>query len=235
MTAISPSPFVRLYNAATDFENVIHIFRETCDVSLKVEPIWTIGSYIWCRPYLYLTSKTCFVLDDGHGTAVGYILSAPNTGQFCDAWKSQYVLAVRDELEALSSLQIHDADRESLARRKRILLDLLVNDPHRLTCGGIAAYVGTSLGHLHIDILPSYQRRGFGKQLVQALLKALRVEGCTSVYLGMVASNIGAAAFYERCGFRRLPHVLDNGESGDQGRTSGNADGGEELYYIIDV
>ena len=129
--ANSSEPFVRLYNPKTDNDTVIHIFRETCDDTLKVEPIWTIGSYLWARPYFYLEPKTCLVLDDGHGEAVGYIIGTPDTSIFCEAWIKEYVPAVKDATseESLPVTAQKAGDAESLTRRRTVLLSLLRDDP----------------------------------------------------------------------------------------------------------
>ena len=51
----------------------------------------TITPYIWCVPYLRLRPSHCFVVDDGGGDAVGYILCAPNTASFVGDYKSKYI------------------------------------------------------------------------------------------------------------------------------------------------
>lgn len=231
---MSRAPFVRLYNPKTDFEDTIHVFRETCDDSLKVEPIWTIGSYIWCRPYLFLVPNTCFVLDDGQGKAVGYIIGAINSKHFCSKWNTEYLPTVKDDLESLPPPNGKDeSETLLLKRRKQTLLDLIRSNPEKLVYD--QRDLLADRGHLHIDLLPAYHRQGYGKQLIQQFIDATRAQGCTGLYLGMVASNLGAAAFYEACGFHRLPVVLDDGVSGELGRTKKDADGGEQLYYVLDM
>lgn len=230
MAQSSASPFVRHYQDA-DLQDLIHIFRETCDSSLKFEPVWTIGSYHWCRPYPILSPSTCFVLDDGSGRAVGYILGTPSTKSFLGRWKSEYLPAIQDELKCLPN-----TDKESSDDPKaETLLNLLQSDPHKAIYSDYVSYLESYPGHLHIDILPSHQRGGYGKQLIQRFLGAMKNEGCTGVYLGMVSSNDGAARFYDRCGFRRLPHVLDEGASSEEGRTATRPDGNATIYLVKDI
>ena len=95
-------PFIRKYNPKTDFEAAVHVFRETSDESLKIEPVWTIGSYIWCRPYLLVSPETSFVVDDGTGVAVGYVIGVPDSTKFCQQWNEQYLPIVTQELESLA-------------------------------------------------------------------------------------------------------------------------------------
>ena len=233
---MSTAPFVRQYNSETDLDDVVHIFRETADPSLQVEPVHTIGSFMWCRPYLVLSPATCFVLEDGRGKAVGYILGTPDTSEFSSRWKTHYLPTVKPELDNLPPIEVDTIEaRQQVSSRRDDLLTLIRNDPHKLIFGNLASTLEPWPGHFHIDILPSHQRQGNGKKLIHAFLEAAKAEGCSGVYLGMVASNNGAARFYGASGFRRLPHVLDDRASGEMGRTSRRADGGETIYFVIDL
>ena len=228
--------FIRPYNAGTDSDAIVHIFRETCDDSLKVEPLWTLCSYIWCRPYPILAPRTCFVLDDGAGTAVGYILGTTDTAGFITNWPSQYMPLVDSQLNNLPKTDARTEGEElSLVERRDSFLSLMRNDPQKLIYSDLASLLQPWPGHFHIDILPSHQRQGYGKELIKAFCGAAKDQGCNGAYLGMVASNDGAARFYESYGFRRLPHVLDEGVSGEMGRTSKRPDGGQTIYYVIDL
>jgi GNAT superfamily N-acetyltransferase len=231
-----PQAFVRGYNPDNDLQSTIHVFRETCDDSLKVEPIWTIGSYIWCRPYLMLSPSTCFVVDDGNGKAVGYIIGVPDSEEFCKRWRDVYAPKISSELDSLPSISsASEEETKKLAKRRDDLLSLIRNYPEKLVLGQYQEHLKPYPGHLHIDILPSHQRQGLGRYLIQHFLSAVKDQGCTGAYLGMVASNENAAKFYNACGFKRLEHVLDDGASGELGRTGKNEDGGESIYYVVDL
>ncbi|KAK3687099.1 hypothetical protein LTR37_019166 [Vermiconidia calcicola] len=234
MSTTQHQPFVRQYNSSTDFEAVVHIFRETADGSLKVEPIWTIGSYLWCRPYLTLSPSTCFVIDDGCGRAVGYVLGVSDSAAFCEAWNEVYVPIIERELERLLPIDGEDGQGDPLSRRRDELVQL-VRSPERAIFSSYRKQLEAWPGHLHIDILPSHQRMGFGRQLVDTMCKTIKAEGCSGLYLGMVASNDQAARFYEALGFRRLPHVLDDHASGELGRTKKGDDGGATIYFVTDL
>ena len=232
---ISPS-YVRQYNSDTDLQAVIHIFRQTCDDSLKVEPIWTTSSFIWCRPYLVLSPATCFVVDDGSGKAVGYILGTPDTAKFCNDWKNRYISYIEPELNSLPPIDARtEEDASGLAKRRDVLTNLIRNDIYKLEYGEYSEQLRSFPGHLHIDILPSHQRRGFGRKLIDAFKAAAKVEGCPGAYLGMNAGNDGAARFYEALEFERLPHVLDEGVSGEKGRTEKGEDGGQTIYFVFEL
>ncbi len=77
-------------------------------------------------------------------------------------------------------------------------------------------------GHLHINILPEFQRRGYGKLLINAFLEKLKSLEANGVHLGMVTANEVAPQFYKQLGFEPCPMVMDGGESGKEG-VEGNA------------
>ena len=76
--------------------------------------------------------------------------------------------------------------------------------------------------HLHINVLPEYQRKGHGKTLINAFLEKVKSAGAVGVHLGMVVTNAVAPNFYKQLGFEVCPIVMDDGESGKVG-VEGNA------------
>lgn len=63
----------------------------------------------------------------------------------------------------------------------------------------------------------------------------MEARGSKGLFVGVIASNVNAAKFYEATGFKRLPRVLDNSISGEIGRTGRDADGGEEVYFVVNL
>jgi ribosomal protein S18 acetylase RimI-like enzyme len=58
--------------------------------------------------------------------------------------------------------------------------------------------------HLHIDLLPRAQGRGYGRQLVERNLATLRRLGSPGAHLGVSVRNARAISFYRHLGFREL-------------------------------
>jgi ribosomal protein S18 acetylase RimI-like enzyme len=77
----------------------------------------------------------------------------------------------------------------------------LLHAPERMLVSEVAAYPA----HLHIDLLPAYQRAGHGRVLMTQFLQALGVQGVPAVHLGMLSANTRARAFYDRMGFHEIP------------------------------
>jgi GNAT superfamily N-acetyltransferase len=87
--------------------------------------------------------------------------------------------------------------------------------------------LATYPAHLHIDILPEFQGKGYGKELIGALLEKVKAEGAQGVHLDMVKSNVGARRFYGRLGFEACPVVMDGGKSGEMGVQEVGGEGGD--------
>jgi len=80
--------------------------------------------------------------------------------------------------------------------------------PERMLVPRLAAYPA----HLHIDLLPEWQGKGYGRGLMEAFLAGVHAAGAPRVHLGMVPTNTAARAFYHRLGFTEIalgdPNVL---------------------------
>jgi ribosomal protein S18 acetylase RimI-like enzyme len=65
-------------------------------------------------------------------------------------------------------------------------------------------WIGEYPAHLHIDLLPEAQGKGWGRALIDALLAALRNRKVPGLHLGVGGANTGAIAFYKKLGFAVL-------------------------------
>ena len=61
--------------------------------------------------------------------------------------------------------------------------------------------------HLHIDLLPRAQGRGFGRRMLEEVMERIARRGSPGVHLGVSPLNGRALGFYERLGFRELVRV----------------------------
>ncbi len=61
--------------------------------------------------------------------------------------------------------------------------------------------------HLHIDLLPRAQGRGFGRRMMEQVMSKLRHRGSPGAHLGVSMMNTAAYGFYLRLGFRDLLRV----------------------------
>jgi ribosomal protein S18 acetylase RimI-like enzyme len=61
--------------------------------------------------------------------------------------------------------------------------------------------------HLHIDLLPRAQGRGYGRRMIEQIMDRLRLRGSPGAHLGVSTLNTRAFDFYRHLGFRELMRV----------------------------
>jgi ribosomal protein S18 acetylase RimI-like enzyme len=159
---------------------------------------------IFAGPYLRLEPDLAFVLED-EGRVVGYVLGTADTAAFVPAFRSVWLPRVADR---------HPAPSGPPTGPDEEMADLL-HRPERMIVPALAEYPA----HLHIDLLPDYQRAGYGRALLLTFLGAARRAGAPQVHLGMLTENTAARAFYDRLGFHVIP-VPDSGPLTYLGRST---------------
>jgi ribosomal protein S18 acetylase RimI-like enzyme len=145
---------------------------------------------IFAAPYAVLEPQSAFVVDDGHGRAVGYILGTGDTAAFARRFRDEWLPTVAGRWPAPAG---------EPATPSEVMAGLL-HTPERMVLPQCAAYPA----HLHIDVLPDFQGTGHGRALMEAFLGALAGRGVPAVHLGMLTANTPARAFYDRLGFHPI-------------------------------
>ena len=74
----------------------------------------------------------------------------------------------------------------------------------------MAGYEGHRGWLNYLAVLPTYQKRGYGRKLVERAIAELRRFGCLKLNVQIRESNASAVAFYEHVGFRN-DHVISLG------------------------
>ena len=146
---------------------------------------------IFAAPYVILEPEHAHVLDDGTGKAVGYVLGTADTTRFVRRYRDEWLPATADR---------YPVPPEPPVTREDGMLALHYH-PERMLSPELADYPA----HLHIDLLPDLQGKGWGRGLIGAFLAGLRAAGVARVHLGMVPTNTSARAFYDRLGFVEIP------------------------------
>ncbi|MER5468113.1 GNAT family N-acetyltransferase [Streptomyces sp. NPDC002685] len=160
---------------------------------------------IFAAPYCHLEPELAFVLDDGSGRAVGYVIGTGDTAEFVARFRDTWIPRVADRYPAPTAPP-RTPGEEMVG---------LLHTPERMILPELADYPA----HLHIDLLPGFQRRGYGRALMNTFLAALHDRGAPAVHLGMVTANRSARAFYDRLSFHELP-VEDPGPLTYLGRST---------------
>ncbi|MFI7109045.1 GNAT family N-acetyltransferase [Nonomuraea sp. NPDC050227] len=192
------APFVRSYRPA-DLAAVYDICVRTADAGGDAR-----GQYasdllmgdIFAAPYVTLEPEHAHVVDDGTGQAVGYVVGTADTAAFVRRYREEWIsaAAARCPLPADPPVTADDVMLALHHRPERMLVPELAGHP----------------AHLHIDLLPDWQGKGWGRRLMSAFVDGLRAAGVPRLHLGMVSTNAPARAFYDRLGFAELA-VADAG------------------------
>jgi ribosomal protein S18 acetylase RimI-like enzyme len=146
---------------------------------------------LFAWPYLEHDPQLGFVLDDGSGRAVGYVVGCADSAAFAAWFGRSWLPAVAERF-----LPPPEPPRTPDERMRHLL-----HHPERMVTPEIAAHPA----HLHIDLLPGFQGQGHGRALMTTFLAALASRGVTGVHLVMSRTNVRARAFYDRLGFTEIP------------------------------
>lgn len=130
---------------------------------------------LYCHYYIEKEKENCFVATD-NDRAIGYIISTLNYEKWKRDFTSYYL------------------DKASDKVRKSGLDSISFYSP----------FSSLYPSHLHIDILPSYERMGIGHRLMDRLIKSLKEKGSMGLMLGVNPENTKAVSFYKKYGFSQL-------------------------------
>lgn len=159
------------------------------DASARYQDPHLLGE-VYVGPYLHLAPEFALVATGDDGTPAGYVLGVPDTRAFEHACERHWWPELRRRYP-LDSFPDGSADAR------------LVGQIHRPRVAGdelVAEYPA----HLHIDLLPALQGRGYGRRLMTALLELLAKAGAPGVHLGVGRDNHRAIAFYRHLGFTEI-------------------------------
>jgi ribosomal protein S18 acetylase RimI-like enzyme len=154
---------------------------------------------IFVGPYLAFEPELALILEDAGGVC-GYALGALDSRAFYDRYEREW----RPKLVA--QFPPPDGDPAGWTRTQKV--HSWYHQPDYFTPEPYAAYPS----HLHIDLLPRAQGRGWGRRMLEEVMRRLRARGSPGAHLGVSLLNTPAFGFYKRLGFRELVRV---GEGAD--------------------
>lgn len=212
------SVFIRPATPA-DSAAVSRICLLTADAGVSAADLHTAGELpglMYAEPYVHLPECYGFVLVDsslGEGEVVGYILGSFDTRAFERSMKATWFPPY------LAKYPLSALDAPVTESTPAHLRDLTPNDKHYIRTihdphTADERQIAFGPAHLHIDILPPYQRQGWGRRLIGTAVRYLRDEkGLLTLWLGLDPRNANGRRFYERLGLTPIPGA-PNGSMG---------------------
>lgn len=188
------SAVIRPYRSSDDAD-LCDVCMRTADAGQDARARYadqTLLPDIFARPYAVLDPGLAFVAEHA-GRVVGYILGTADTTRFVSRFRDEWLPIAGPRHRPPPPEPDWAGDAEGA-------MAFLLHTPELMLVPDLAPYPA----HLHIDLLPDYQRHGLGKALMHIFLDAADAEGAPAVHLAMLKSNTEARLFYNRLGFEEI-------------------------------
>ena len=142
---------------------------------------------VYVGPYVTLASETCFALDS-NDSVVGYGLCVLDSETFQKQAEESWWPKLQEKYRELSSYKdsewlIHEIFHPSPSPR-----DILDEYP----------------SHGHIDLLPEFQGKGWGRKVMETMQGALTALGSPGFHLRVSKHNVRGLKFYAALGYQEI-------------------------------
>jgi ribosomal protein S18 acetylase RimI-like enzyme len=139
--------------------------------------------------YLRFQASNCFVaVDELDGKVVGYIIGAADSKRYERIFKSRMYWRLALRCFLVSWWKYPESYRHVLTWA-------------RGHSDAAEPFFSDYPAHLHINVLPDYQRRGIGEGLIQRFEERISAQGVAGVHLGTSNRNRKALPFYGKHGY----------------------------------
>jgi len=149
---------------------------------------------IFVGPYLAFEPEHSLILEDNEGIC-GYAFAAFDSKGFYERYEKEW----RPKLCA--EFPMSEADQTQWTPVQ--LVHSWYHEPDYHCPEPYEQYPS----HLHIDFLERARGHGFGRALMEDLMRQLKQEGSPGVHLGVSIRNTPALGFYPKLGFKELDRV----------------------------
>jgi len=203
----SPEPFLRPYNAETDFEALaeanyptwleLERFRHNlrCSPALhgKLQDVY----YRWVFRVLYvkLHPELTVVLDNGTGKHVGHIVGVADTEKFLQEVREHS----GTQLDPHLFFPLGSREYAALPSDLCLVLDNIYGKQRSYVAS--ADVLAEYPAHLHIGIDAEYKGKGWGKKLMLEWERLVKDAGALGANLGMSEYAASARPFYLKVGY----------------------------------
>ena len=150
-----------------------------------------LAGHLFAAPYAVFEPELCFVLTLNYYPC-GYILGTAESSSFYKKCEKKWFSELRNRY------LLPDKEERSLdANFIRYL------HQNHFAIEGLEDYPA----HLHIDILPVAQSKGYGRKLIEVFLNRLQSQGIKGVHLIVSKKNQNAIGFYKQIGFNEIKEL----------------------------
>ncbi len=146
---------------------------------------------VFVGPYLEFEPELSHILEDAEGIC-GYALGAFDSRKFYERYEKEWRPRVCAQYPAPSG--------DPAAWTPVQAIHHVYHNPDYFMPEPYEEYPS----HLHIDLLPRAQGRGYGRRMLERVMAKLRERGSPGAHLGVSAMNLPAIGFYEKLGFKEL-------------------------------
>ena len=149
--------------------------------------------HLFAAPYAFFEPNLCFILDLNYAPC-GYILGTQSSIRFYKQCEKKWFPKLRQ--------------RYPLPQKKEESLEanFIRHLPQSHAIKGLEDYPA----HLHIDILPIAQGRGYGRKLIKIFLNRLQSQNVQGVHLIVSKNNKNAIVFYQKVGFHKFKELRES-------------------------
>ncbi|KAJ1305097.1 hypothetical protein OPQ81_000137 [Rhizoctonia solani] len=145
---------------------------------------------VYAEPYVVVEPWFGFVLvDEETKDVVGYLLGTPGTREFESNIEKEWFKALRGKFTK-------DPYPQGSTEADKHLINL-IHKPDTAP----EEIIAVSQAHIHIDLLPAAQGKGWGTKLIGNAVEYLKQQGNDSLFVGIDSRNARARAFYLAIGF----------------------------------
>lgn len=179
---------IRAYRS-DDLDALYRICLETGDAGQDATALYRdpkLVGHVYAAPYGVLFPESAFVVEDEVGVG-GYVIGAADTAEF----------EARTEREWWPRLRAIYPDPPAPATPAEHMAHH-IHHPERTPQHILEAYPA----HLHIDLLPRFQGKGFGVRMMDVWMSRAAELGARAAHLGVGLRNARAVKFYRAYGFR---------------------------------
>jgi ribosomal protein S18 acetylase RimI-like enzyme len=181
-----------------DLDAVYRICLETGAHGKDATPLYRdpkVMGHVYAGAYVAFAPENAFVLEDEEGVG-GYIIGALDSHAFEKRLEREWWPGLRRAYRDPS-----DKPHEQWTADERMAY--LIHHPSRTPRRIAEPYPS----HLHIDLLPRLQGRGFGRAMLDTWFDQLKKDGSRGAHLGVGPANDRAVRFYRAYGLNEIERL----------------------------